>query len=79
MGEEAEWRTRKNSRKGLPPVEPLYSENEVEDSLGLRSPIPYDEVIEVIDGLKVRFREAGHILGSSIIEAGYQKTTGTNL
>lgn len=76
MGEEAEWRTRKNSRKGLPPVEPLYSENEVEDSLGLRSPIPYDEVIEVIDGLKVRFREAGHILGSSIIEAWISENNG---
>ncbi|MDD4159474.1 MAG: MBL fold metallo-hydrolase [Synergistaceae bacterium] len=68
MGEEAEWRTRKNSRKGLPPVEPLYTEKEVESSLGLLSPVPYDEMIEIIQGFKVRFREAGHILGSSIIE-----------
>ena len=76
MGEEAEWRTRKNSRKGLPPVEPLYTENEVEDSLGLLSPIPYDEVIEIMGGLKVRFREAGHILGSSIIEAWVSENNG---
>lgn len=76
MGEEAEWRTRKNSRKGLPPVEPLYTEKEVEDSLGLLSPIPYDEVIEIIKGLKVRFREAGHILGSSIIEAWVSENNG---
>ena len=57
-------------------MEPLYSEKEVEDSLGLRSPIPYDEVIEIIDGLKVRFREAGHILGSSIIEAWVSENNG---
>ena len=68
MKEDAEWRTRKNARKGLPPVEPLYSERDVEDALEYRSPIPYDEVVEIMPGLRVRFREAGHILGSSIIE-----------
>ncbi len=68
MSEDAQWRTRKNARKGLPPVEPLYGESDVEAALALRSPIPYDEVLEVLPGLKIRFREAGHILGSSIIE-----------
>ena len=68
MEEDAEWRTRKNARKGLPAVEPLYGEQDVEDALQRRSPIPYDEVVELFPGLKVRFREAGHILGSSIIE-----------
>lgn len=68
MKEDAEWRTRKNARKGLPPVEPLYSERDVEDALAYRSPIPYDEVVEILPGLGVRFREAGHILGSAIIE-----------
>lgn len=73
MSEDAKWKTRKNSRKGLPAVEPLYTEKEVEDTLELRSPVPYDEVIDVLDGLKVRFREAGHILGSSIIETWISK------
>lgn len=68
MKEDAEWRTRKNARKGLPPVEPLYSERDVEDALAYRSPLPYDEVVEILPGLGVRFREAGHILGSAIIE-----------
>ncbi|NLD04507.1 MAG: MBL fold metallo-hydrolase [Synergistaceae bacterium] len=76
MGEDAQWRTRKNRRKGLPPVEPLYTEKEVEDSLGLLSPVPYDEMIEIMQGLKVRFREAGHILGSSIIETWVSKNNG---
>ena len=58
MKEDAEWRTRKNARKGLPPVEPLYSERDVEDALAYRSPLPYDEVVEILPGLGVRFREA---------------------
>jgi metallo-beta-lactamase family protein len=77
MGEDAEWRTRKNSRKGLPAVEPLYTEKEVEATLKLLSPIPYDEIIEIREGLKVRLREAGHILGSSIIEAWVSENNGT--
>ncbi|MDO5116119.1 MAG: MBL fold metallo-hydrolase [Synergistaceae bacterium] len=69
MKEDAEWRSRKNARRGLPKVEPLYGEQDVEDALTFRSPIPYDEVVPVLPGLKVRYREAGHILGSAIIEA----------
>jgi len=69
MREEAEWRTRKNARKGLPKVEPLYGDKEVEDSIKLLAPLPYDELIDISEGLKVRFREAGHILGSAIIES----------
>ncbi len=68
MREDAEWRSRKNARKGLPKVEPLYSESDVEDALAFRHPIPYDEMVEIYPGLKVRYREAGHILGSAIIE-----------
>lgn len=68
MQEDAQWRTRKNARKGLPKVEPLYGMPEVEEALLMRSPKAYDEVIELMPGLKIRFREAGHILGSAIIE-----------
>ena len=76
MGEDAEWRTRKNSRKGQPAIEPLYAEKEVEATLKLLSPIPYDEVIEIREGLKVRLREAGHILGSSIVETWISENNG---
>ncbi|MEG1824790.1 MAG: MBL fold metallo-hydrolase [Cloacibacillus sp.] len=68
MQEDAEWRTRKNARKGLPPVVALYTEQDVEDTLGHRSAMHYDEITQILPGLKVRFREAGHILGSAIIE-----------
>ncbi len=68
MQEDAQWRTRKNLRKGLPKVEPLYGEREVEDASGLLAPLAYDEMNDIMPGLAVRFREAGHILGSAIVE-----------
>ncbi|WP_281679202.1 MBL fold metallo-hydrolase [Synergistes jonesii] len=76
MREDAEWRTRKNARRGLPPVEPIYGEKDVEDMLTHRQPLPYDEVVDILPGLSVRFREAGHILGSSIIEAWISEEEG---
>lgn len=68
MQEEAEWKTRKNKRKGLPPVSPLFTEEEVDKALEFFAPLSYDDIFEIVPEIKVRFRDAGHILGSSIIE-----------
>lgn len=65
---EVEWKNRKRARRGLKALEPLYTAKLAELSLYLFSAFPYDEVIEVFDGLKIRFRDAGHLLGSAIIE-----------
>jgi metallo-beta-lactamase family protein len=65
---EAEWKNRKRVRRGLKPVEPLYTFKLAELSLFLFRAFPYDEMIEVFDGLSIRFRDAGHLLGSAIIE-----------
>lgn len=68
MEEDAQWRSRKNLRIGKPKAEPLYGIKEVEETVGLRAPLNYNEEIELLPGLRVRLREAGHILGSSIVE-----------
>ena len=65
---EVEWKNRKRVRQGLKPLEPLYTVKLAELSLHLFSAFPYDEIIEVFDGLKIRFRDAGHLLGSAITE-----------
>ncbi len=65
---EAEWRSRKNKRSGLNESAPLYTMRDVEKSLRFFHPIDYDEVYNLNDGVRVRFRDAGHILGSAIIE-----------
>ena len=73
MKEEAEWKTRKNERKGLPPVEPLYREEDAQKAAQLLTAATYDDKIEVAPGISVRFRDAGHILGSAIIEIWAQE------
>jgi metallo-beta-lactamase family protein len=65
---EAEWRNRKKRRSGGKAPPPLYTVEDAERSLQLFSPVHYDEVLSLTDGLKVRFQDAGHILGSAIIE-----------
>ncbi|PIE54056.1 MAG: MBL fold hydrolase [Dethiosulfovibrio peptidovorans] len=68
MAEEARWRSKKNARKGLPPVEPLFDDDDVTSALKMLTPVSYDDKIQVVPGLEVRFRDAGHIMGSAILE-----------
>ncbi|MCB2289394.1 MBL fold metallo-hydrolase [Clostridium sp. CS001] len=65
---EIEWKNRKRERRGLKPLEPLYTVKLAESSISLFSAFPYDEMIDIFDGLKIRFRDAGHLLGSAIVE-----------
>ena len=65
---EIEWKNKKRVRKGLPPLEPLYTTQDAIDSLRLFEGVNYDEIIELSDDIHVRFNDAGHMLGSSIIE-----------
>jgi len=55
-------------RNGKPPVEPAFTENEVEEVIRLMKPLPYRQLVQVAPGIQVRAVEAGHILGSASIE-----------
>lgn len=68
MREDAEWQSAKNARRGLPSVEPIYGQEDADAAKKLFEPVNYDDRIEIVPGVSVRFRDAGHILGSSIIE-----------
>jgi len=65
---EAEWRSRKGRRKGLEEVEPLYTMADAEGAIALLCPHQYETETEICDGIKVKFVDAGHLLGSSSIE-----------
>lgn len=65
---DAEWENRKRRRKGLQPIEPLYTRGDAENALSLFRSFEYDEFHEIFPGLKLRFRDAGHILGAAIVE-----------
>jgi metallo-beta-lactamase family protein len=65
---EAEWRNKKNQRKGKPLVEPLYTFNDAQAALKQVRPVLYNQLIELDPDLKIVFNDAGHVLGSSIVE-----------
>ena len=65
---EIEWKNRKRIREGKEPLPPLYTAQDAIDSLVLFKPISYDEIIDIDENIKLRFNDAGHMLGSSIIE-----------
>lgn len=65
---ENEWKNRKRMRKGEEPLAPLYTAEEAARSLEIFEPVKYDEIIEITPQIQVRFNDAGHMLGSSMIE-----------
>lgn len=65
---DAEWVNRRNMKMGLEAVEPLYTVEDAEDAMQYFVPVKYGDVIEVHPNIKARFRDDGHILGSSFIE-----------
>lgn len=65
---EAEWKNKKRKRKGEEPINPIYTAEEAVKSLEIFEPVQYDNIIEITPQIYVRFNDAGHMLGSSIIE-----------
>lgn len=65
---EIEWRNRKRKREGKKPLPPLYTAEDALKCLEVFCPVSYDEIIEIDENIHVRFNDAGHMLGSSIIE-----------
>ena len=65
---DAEWQNQKGKRAGRPPVEPLYTVADAEAALQQLFPAEYGQVLDLCDGVRIRFRDAGHLLGSSMVE-----------
>ena len=65
---EAAWKTRKAERAGEPPVEPLYTVDDAKGAASCFRPCRYGECVTIADGLRVRFSDIGHLLGSACIE-----------
>jgi metallo-beta-lactamase family protein len=65
---EAEWQSRKRRRRAKHKIEPLYTKEDAEKSLSRFVPMERDTIIDLEPGMKARLRNAGHILGSSMVE-----------
>ncbi len=73
---EAEWRNRKAERAGRPQVEPLYTQEDAQNALSCFVGIPYNEEKYIAENIRIRFVDAGHLLGSASIEV-WVKEDGT--
>lgn len=68
QAKEAEWAEQHPQRNHHLPIEPLYGPRDVDLAMALVAPVAYDAEIQPFPGISCRFLEAGHILGSAIIE-----------
>ena len=67
--QEAEWKNRKAKRhSGIHAEEPIYSMEDADGVIRQIVPCHYDSVITLCDGIRIRFTDIGHLLGSSSIE-----------
>ncbi|MBR1440965.1 MAG: MBL fold metallo-hydrolase [Lachnospiraceae bacterium] len=67
--QEAEWKNRKGKRSGEKThAEPPYTMEDADAAIRLLTPCAYDQVIDLCDGIKIRFTDIGHLLGSASIE-----------
>ncbi len=64
-------RHRKEGRRVKHPVVPLFTAADVRKALPLLQPVPYSREIPIGNQIRVTFHDAGHILGSSIVEVVY--------
>lgn len=65
---EVEWENKHRRRSGYPLLEPLYTMDDVEQTLSQCHGVRYNERVSVCEDVEVIFHDAGHILGSAIVE-----------
>ena len=66
--QEIGWRNKKRMREGKEALPPLYTAEDAIHTMEIFKPVNYDEIVEIDPNIQVRFNDAGHMLGSAIIE-----------
>ena len=67
--QEAEWRNRKAKRsRDINMMEPSYTMEDADKTIKTFVPCPYGKEIDICEGVKIRFTDIGHLLGSASIE-----------
>lgn len=65
---DAQLENKKRQRAGKKLIEPLYTMQDVNNTLKLIKGVKYDETVKLSDEVTVRFKDAGHLLGSASVE-----------
>ena len=64
---DAKYVNKLNAEKRLPFIKPLYTVHDVTTTLRLFQTLEYGRQLEILPGIKLTFRDAGHILGSATV------------
>ena len=75
----AERHNRSLERRGLPLIEPAYNSKDVAAALSRMAGMDYESWFEPKDGVRVRYWNAGHILGSASAEVVFDPDRSGNL
>jgi len=75
--EDANWANKKGFSKHKPAL-PLYTVADAEITLSRLEPYHYGEDIFLTESLRVKFKDAGHILGSSFVDVKYMREGNPN-
>ncbi len=68
---DVQWENKKRAKSGKPLLEALYTRADAEACLSQITGIDYNQTIEIVPELKLTLHDAGHILGSAIVELTY--------
>ena len=68
-----QWENKRRTRRGKKPLEPLYEREDAEKALKLFSTLEYGQTKEILPGVTIKLSDAGHIVGSSIVELWLKK------
>ena len=69
--EDVKWKKKRHlkaKRKSPNPYEPLYTVEDAQDAIKLLKGVDYGTPVPIVDGVTATFHEAGHILGSAMVE-----------
>ena len=69
-------RDNRHRRKGEPERVPLFTRLDAERTMQQMRALDYDETREILPGVRVRLRDAGHILGSAVVELSADEAGG---
>jgi metallo-beta-lactamase family protein len=64
---DVEYVNRKRAKRGEPPVEPIYTQEDALNALKYLEPIDYQKPTEILPGVMLTLFDAGHMLGSEIV------------
>ncbi|HSO99943.1 MAG TPA: MBL fold metallo-hydrolase [Thioalkalivibrio sp.] len=68
MSKDIEWENKWRRRADKRLLEPLYDEDDVDQALDQCEPVPYNRLQQLKGKVGLMFHDAGHILGSAIVE-----------